>query len=255
VSDTDSRTYEPIRELKIADRQYDLRSRGKCSCCGSELYEIWRWAGLFFARYKMPVDFDCNDFENFVEWIDEQLLEPSHTILEDFYVELQRVNSPEGIEAEYSFSFKLIEYGRQRASALQKMSYFEALTSDKAPTEIDGIAVRTAFELGYAAGQHRMMVNYEDYVHDGMAMAEWRDAGLPKAREERLRQGARTRAEILKAAKRLYEEDPELVRNDSETARRIIKLRLPGLQKSERQQLGIDAITRHLRGARRDRKS
>jgi hypothetical protein len=99
-----------------------------------------------------------------------------------------------------------------------------------------------------------MMVSYEDYVHDGIAMSEWRNAGLPKARQERLRQGARTRAEILKAAERLYGEDPMLVRNDSETARRIIKLRVPGLQKCNYQRLGIDAITRHLREVRRDRK-
>jgi hypothetical protein len=36
-----------------------------------------------------------------------------------------------------------------------------------------------AFELGFAAAYHRMMINYEDYVYDGIAMREWRTAGLP----------------------------------------------------------------------------
>jgi hypothetical protein len=254
VSDQDSRNYAPIQEISIADRLYDLRSR-ECANCGVEHYEIWRWSGVSFARYKMPASFTCDDFQRFVETLDEQLLEASHDILQEFHNEIDKVNSPEGIEADYSFSFRLLEYGRQRVIALQKLNYLDALILSNAPTESEGIAVRAAFELGFATAQHRMMVSYEDYVHDGIAMSEWRNAGLPKARQERLRQGARTRAEILKAAQRLYEEDPVLVRNDSETARRIIKLRVPGLQKGNHQQLGIDAITRHLREARRDRKS
>jgi hypothetical protein len=110
--------------------------------------------------------------------------------------------------------------------------------------------VRLAFELGFAAAEHRLMTYYEDYLHDGIAMSEWRSAGLPRARQERLRQGARTRQEVLSAAKRLYENDPSLVRNDSETARRILSMRLPALQKGANQQLSLDAVTRHLRASR-----
>ena len=82
-------------------------------------------------------------------------------------------------------------------------------------------------------------------------MSEWRDAGLPKARQERLRQGARTRSEIIRAAERLYANNPLLIRNDLETARQILEMRLPALQKGNGQQLGLDSITRHLRQARR----
>jgi hypothetical protein len=73
-----------------------------------------------------------------------------------------------------------------------------------------------------------------------------------KAREERLRQGAKTRTEIVGAAKRLYQSDPNLIRNDTETARRILELRLPALQRGANQQVSIDAITRHLRASRRE---
>ena len=78
------------------------------------------------------------------------------------------------------------------------------------------------------------------------------DRGLPKAREERLRQGAKTRAEIVTAAKQLYRSDPLLARNDTETARRILQMRLPALRRGNNQQVSIDAITRHLRASRRE---
>jgi hypothetical protein len=253
VPNTETSSYTPIQQMKIADRQYDLITRA-CSKCGTAHYEIWRWAGVLFARYKMPDDFAPDDFQQFVEGLDEQLFESSHDIMQEFHDALFTVNSPDGIEADYSFAFQLLEYGRQRAITLKRLSYLDALISEDAPTESDCKAVRAAFELGFAAAQHRMMVSYEDYVHDGIAMSEWREAGLPKARQERLRRGATTRAEILKAAQKLYQHDPALVRNDSETARRILKLHLPALQKGGHQQVGFDSITRHLREGRRDQK-
>jgi hypothetical protein len=82
-------------------------------------------------------------------------------------------------------------------------------------------------------------------------MAEWRESGLPKARAERLRQGARSREAIVRAAKALYQTRPELIRNDTQTARAIQKMRLPELQRGYDHQLGLDAITKHLRSARK----
>ncbi|HEX3495915.1 MAG TPA: hypothetical protein VHT02_01870 [Methylocella sp.] len=121
MSDQDSRNYAPIQEISIADRHYDLISR-ECANCGVEHYEIWRCSGVCFARYKMPASFTCDDFQQFVETLDEQLLEASHDILEEFHEEIDNVNSPEGIEADYSFSFRLLEYGRQRVIALRKLN-------------------------------------------------------------------------------------------------------------------------------------
>jgi hypothetical protein len=250
VSDVDSSEYDPLRERIIADRRYELYSRGQCSCCGEHILEIWRWSGASFARYRLPQHFDQEAFDAFVEDLDKQFLQSSADILEDFYRELQKVNSPEGIDADFSYEFKLIEYGRQKASALDKLGYLEVLTSAESVEGDDKAAVRLAFELGFAAAEHRLMTAYEDYLRDGIAMSEWRNAGLPRARQERLRQGARTRQEVLSAAKRLYESDSSLVRNDSETARRILTMRLPALQKGPNQQLSVDAVTRHLRASR-----
>jgi hypothetical protein len=246
-----SRGYEPIRERQIDDRKYELLSRGPCSCCGVEMLEVWRWSGAAFSRYKTPTNFTAEEFDFFVELIDEQLLQSSSELLEGFHTKLQDRNSNEGIYADYSYAFRLMEYGRQKTSALEKMKYLRVLTSNDTPSNKTEEAIRLSFELGYAAAEYRLIDVYEDYVHDGIAMSEWRHAGLPKAREERLRQGMRTRIEVLAAAKRLYAENPSLVRNDSETAREILKLNLPAMQKGRGQQLPVDAITRHLRAARK----
>ena len=112
-------------------------------------------------------------------------------------------------------------------------------------------ALRLAFEFGAAVAEHKTMTCYEDYMWDGIAMSEWRESGLPKAREERLRQGVRTRNAIAAAAKTLFKQSPELIRNDSETARAILKMRLPELQKGNGTQLGLDAVTKHLRALRK----
>ncbi len=253
MSDGHTGSYEPIQELKIEDRQYDLMSRA-CSSCGTEHFEIWRWSGASFARYKMPPDFTVDAFLQFVEPLDEQLLETAPDILEGFCEKLYEVNSSTGVEADFSFSFRLLEYARRRLATLDKLGVLEAIESVEEPKDASSIALRAAFELGSAAAEHRLMVSWEDYLHDGVAMSEWRNAGLPKARQERIRQGAKTRSAILKAASQLYQDHPELLRNDSETARRIIRLHLPGLQKGNNQQVGLDAITRHLRDARRTAK-
>jgi hypothetical protein len=101
-----------------------------------------------------------------------------------------------------------------------------------------------------AAAEHRLLDSYEDFLFAGMALSEWRESGLPKARAERLRLGKTTRLAIVKAARQLYKADPGLLRNDSETARRITALNLPALQKGLGVSVGIDAITKHLRAAR-----
>jgi hypothetical protein len=76
--------------------------------------------GGSFARYRMPQYFDQENFDAFVVNLDEQFLQSSAVILEDFYRELQRVNSSEGIDADYSYEFRLLEYGRQRTNSFSE---------------------------------------------------------------------------------------------------------------------------------------
>jgi hypothetical protein len=175
-----------------------------------------------------------------VERLDNQLLMSAPQMIHDFHHFLSEVNSKIGIYADDTFEFRLSEYARQRAVSLQKQGWFDALLSEYDPPTPEGKAIRTAFELGCAAAEYRVLRVYDDYVSAGIALSEWRDEGLPKAREERLRQGRRTRAAILRAAEELYAKEPALSRNDSETARRILKLRLPELQKLNGTQIGFE---------------
>jgi hypothetical protein len=233
-----------LKSLRIEDRLYELRPR-KCEECGEIQLEIWRWCGVSFSRYVLPHGSTANEFETFVEEMDENLLCKSSDMIAAFHSELCKVNSGTGIAADGSFVFRLLEYGRHRLSKLKKLGVLDALVSVEKPNNCQEEAVRAAFELGMAAAEHRM------HLWAGMAMSEWREDGLPKARIERLRQGERSRSAILKAAKALCATNPDLSRNDTETARKIQQMQLPELQKGGGQQLGLDAITRHLRESRK----
>jgi hypothetical protein len=162
---------------------------------------------------------------------------------------LVEVNSKLGIEADNSFAFRLLEYGRHRLAELSELGALDVLLTKDAPKNDQERALRLAFELGSAAAEYRIMRAYEPYMVKGIAVAEWREDGLPKARAERLRQGERSRSAILKAARELYAKRPELMRNDTETAREILRLNLPALQKGQGHQLGLDSITKYLRQA------
>lgn len=220
----------PVDEIKIGDRHYQLLSR-KCDQCNNDHYEIWRWCGASFARWHMRLNFKPEDFQQYVEMLDEQLLVSSNELLDDFCHEMDKINCSQGIAADWTYSFRLMEYARQRVSLLNRLGFLDVLRSEKPPQEPHHIAIRAAFELGHAAAERKLIVDYEEYLFDGMALSEWRENGLPRAREERIRQGERTRAEVLKAAKLLYSKNPNLARNDTETARQILKMNLPGLQK------------------------
>ena len=109
------------------------------------------------------------EFYSYVDLLDEQFIQSSSELFAEFYRELQKKNSPEGIEADTSFEFRLLEYGRQRASALDELGYLDALVADKPVTDEVHLATRLSFELGYAAAEHHVMTVYEDYLHAGVA--------------------------------------------------------------------------------------
>ncbi len=201
----------------------------------------------------MDESFGEADFETYVENIDDTLLQAAPDLFEDYYHRLMAKNSELGIEADGSFAFRLLEYGRHRASKLSKLGMLDAIITRDEPATQEATAVRAAFELGMAAAEHRFLDFYEEYVFDGIAISEWRESGLPKARAERLRQGKLTHTAVVNAARALYQREPSLVRNDSETARRIRSMKIPALQKGGGSTVGVDAITRHLRSARQQK--
>jgi hypothetical protein len=93
-------------------------------------FQILRTA---FACYRFSDDFDPNEFQKFVEDIDGELMQSSAEMLEDFKHELDKVNCPEGIEANFSRAFLVMEYARQRLSNVSKLGLLDALLSADPP--------------------------------------------------------------------------------------------------------------------------
>lgn len=238
-----------LRKKLIADREYTLMER-VCPDCNTKHFEIFRFAGASFSRYLMDETFEVEYFDDFVENVDVMLLESAADLIQDYYRSLVAKNSEYGIEADGSFAFRLLEYGRHRSSRLQKLGMLDAIISRDAPKSSAEEAVRAAFELGMATAEHRLIDTYEEYLWDGMALSEWRETGLPMARAERLRQGKITHTAVVAAARKLFKTNPNLKRNDSETARQVIGLNLPELQKGAGVCVSLDTITKHLRRAR-----
>jgi hypothetical protein len=107
-----------------------------------------------------------------------------------------------------------------------------------------------AFTLGYLASENWWTINHEDAVFEGYRQREAREVGRPRAVDARLRIGRRSRQAVVNAARKLYEKESRLRRNDSKAAALIAQLKLPELRKHDGTYLGNDAIVKHLRAAR-----
>jgi hypothetical protein len=119
------------------------------------------------------------------------------------------------------------------------------------PDNIDDDIV-AAFLLGCLATENHWIDTHQDAVFEGWSHIEGREAGRPLARAARLRQGKRTRKAVLGAAAKVYQTDPLLERNDAKTAALIEQMKLDALRKRDGTYLGAEAITKHLRAARRE---
>ena len=75
-------------------------------------------------RYFFPAEYDVDDFEPFVHNVDDALLMTAAEAIQEFHRELMQVNSPHGIQADHSFAFRLLEYGRHRASTLHVWAFW-----------------------------------------------------------------------------------------------------------------------------------
>jgi hypothetical protein len=61
--DSDEKAPEPLNVHEIGDRSYELYQR-TCTSCGKDHFEIHRWAGGSFSRYRLPHDLDNFDEED-----------------------------------------------------------------------------------------------------------------------------------------------------------------------------------------------
>ena len=242
-----------IDEIQIMDRTYNL-AVAPCKNCGEMHYKVARWAGYSYSLYSLPNDFDPKQFATFVDNVEDTMLINYADIMHSLRHNIDMVNDPEqGIENDGSYLSILMDYARLRASHLQKRGLLTALFSEPAipknKTEEDVI---NAFELGFSAAELRLKDVYEDAIFEGFRLQEGREVGLPAAREARIRRGRKSRKAVIRAAKELYKKTPDLLRNDSETGRRIEAQNLTNLRKSDGTYIGAEAIVKHLRQARKD---
>ena len=242
-----------LRTLSIDDRTYELWAR-PCQECGEDIYAVMRTSGPIVSIFKFD-HLEMDDFELFCRDIDEDLLLTAPQLASDFYEDLQKVNSSSGIEADFSFAFRLLEFGRTRLSLLQALGAEEALrdTSEKLPKE--SAAIQAAFELGFAAGQYATEKHTEDFFWAGVRTVEARRAGQEQAKLALTVKGKKTRAAVMRAAEEVRRLRPEIAHNVAAVAREIQKLGKAELCRSDGSPIQEETICKYLREARKCKKT
>lgn len=162
-----------VQAICIEDREYNLIKQ-ICTKCGEDMYVIWRWHGASFSRYFMDEDFSPSAFAEFAHSLDDSLGISSADLLAEYKEDLDKKNTAVAIYADFSYAFRLLEYGRHRISKLHKLGALETLLSREPTTTPTSEAVRAAFELGVAAAEHKIMNVFEDYMY---AAWNWKNGG------------------------------------------------------------------------------
>jgi hypothetical protein len=226
---------------------YELR-RGTCSECKGPHYWVSRTFRASLSVYAISCD-DAFDFENFVEDIHASFKMDAKVILGN----LMKVVNETNEQGYFACSdrdredIRLLDRARLILSRFSKEGILDRILKSTDNIEDD---VCAAFVLGSIANEQYWLSNHEKAVEEGYRHIEGREAGQPAAVAARQEQGRKRRAAVLNAAKGLYQQCPRLIRNDSETARRIEAQRLPELRKTDGSYLGMDAISKHLKAAR-----
>jgi hypothetical protein len=241
-----------VRTITHGDTTYDVYV-GPCKECGTHsIFRVLRSCGASFSVYQIAED----DFENIDDYVSK--LHESFTVdvATKLFVLRRTVNDLnargyfEGVGL-HPFRVRMVDKARLLLSRFHKAGLIEHILNhaDEADDDIAG-----AFVLGCLATENHWFEAHNDAVIEGYAVIEGREAGRPLALAARRRQGRRTRAAVIAAANELYQQDPSLRRNDSKLAERMAAKRLPKLQKRDGTFLGSDAIVKHLRAARRQKR-
>jgi hypothetical protein len=247
-------TFSPrlLQTFEIDDRTYELYAYA-CTECGKDFHTVMRTSGMIVSIFHFGHR-DMEDFEEFCSYIDEDLLFTAPQLASEFLRDLQKVNSENGIQADFSFTFRLLEFGRTRMSRLRALGAEEALldTSEKLPKE--SAKIQAAFELGFAAGQHAATKHSEEFFWEGIRTFEAREAGQERARQALSLKGKKTRAAVAQAAEEIRRRRPEIAHNIAAVAREILKLGRPELCRSDGSPISEDTICKYLREARKCKK-
>lgn len=106
--------------------------------------------------------------------------------------------------------------------------------------------MEAAISLGFILAEYKVRFRHEEAVMRGKYILDAREKGLPKARKANLKRGSTSRTAVLNAARDIYDREPYLKTQKSETARRIENMKILALQKADKTFLGFDAIYKHL---------
>jgi hypothetical protein len=234
------------RTIKHGDTTYDIIV-GPCKC-GAQVVRVMRVCGASISVYEI----DSEDYEN----VDVYVAQLHRSFAIDVVSKLRQLrqtifkfNSRGQFDAHgmHPFRVRLIDKARLICSRFSKKGLIDQILKNPDNLEND---VASAFILGCIATENHWLEVHKDAVFEGYAHIEGREAGRPLALAARLRQGRRTRKAVLSVAAKLYDQEPSLRRNDSETANRIAIMKLDSLRKRDGTFIGVDAIVKHLRAAR-----
>lgn len=209
-----------------------------------------RSSGMHVSFYHFH-DLSPDDFEEFCKEIDDDLFVSAPQLASEFYQDLKEINSTDGIKADFSFKFRVLEFGRIRMSRIKELGFERALrdTSERLCTE--SAAIQAAFELGFAAGQYSANKHSEEYFWAGVQTVEAREAGQERARRALVSKGKKTRAAIARAAEEVRHRRPDIAHNVAALAREILKLDWPELIRSDGSRMKEETVCKYLREARK----
>ena len=241
---------EIVKTIKLENVTYDS-FRKPCSCCEKLTYFIARTDGARISCFQISKERSEN-VEEVIDELHESFAIDTKGLIDCLETTIDEITSkddcPRFLADELSnYRIRTLDRARlimNRFSVEGKLDYLMANADS-----IDDDLV-AAFTLGYLASENWWTITHEDTVFEGYRQREAREAGRPRAVDARLRIGRRSRQAVVSAARKLYEKESRLRRNDSKAAALIAQQKLPELRKHDGTYLGNDAIVKHLRAAR-----
>jgi hypothetical protein len=218
------------------------------------MYTVMRSSGMIFAMFNfghMDVD---DDFEVFCKDIDEDLLAKAPQLILEFRADLDKINSEHGIDADLSFPFRLLEFGRVKIVQLKKLGVVDALQDTSENLSKESAALQAAFEFGFAAGQYAVHKHSEEFFWAGVNTLQAREVGQERARRALTLKGKKTRAAVERAAEEVRRRRPDIAHNIAALAREIQKLGNDELCRSDGSPIAEGTICKYLRERRKLKK-
>jgi hypothetical protein len=241
---------EIVRTSQREGVTYDLYTK-LCSCCEKIIYFIARTDGARISCFQISKERSEN-VEEVIDELHESFAIDTKALINSLDTTIDEITSKDDFprfltDGLSNYRIRTLDRARlimKRFSVEGKLDY---LVANADSIDDDLVA---AFTLGYLASENWWTINHEDAVFEGYRQREAREAGRPRAVDARRRIGRRSRQAVVNAARKLYEKESRLRRNDSKAAALIAQLKLPELRKHDGTYLGNDAIVKHLRAAR-----